>query len=407
MTELVLNYNRDIVPQETGYWCGPASAQVVLNSRGIHMSESQLAKEIGTTTQGTDYVGLIERVLDRVTPEARYTSVEVATYPDAARKEVIWDHVVRSIRAGYGVIMNWVAPPSNYPRGVKGSTSPAYGGGTIYHYVAVMGLDDTPGARALWIADSGFRPFGYWVSFDQACTLLVPKAYCYADLNVAAPAPAPVASTPPVALLSRAMGDTVPLDRYAQLLPAVSKCLRDCRCTTVKRAAMWLAQVGHESAGLKYMAEVWGPTAAQLGYEGRKDLGNTQPGDGYRFRGSGPIQVTGRHNFTLLSRWAYDQGLVPTPTFFVDNPDELRGDRYGFTGVVWYWTTQRPMNDYADAGDISGATRAINGGLTHLAERTERYNRCLAMGSALLDIVNPDQPQDWQPVLDYLKGVIP
>ena len=56
------------------------------------------------------------------------------------------------------MIMNWVAPPWNYPRGVKGSISPAYRGGTVYHYVAAMGYDDTPGARAVWIADSGFWP---------------------------------------------------------------------------------------------------------------------------------------------------------------------------------------------------------------------------------------------------------
>ena len=88
---------------------------------------------------------------------------------------------VRSIDAGWGVIMNGVAPPWNYPRGVKGSISPAYHGGTVYHYVAAMGYDDTPGARAVWIADSSFAPFGYWCGFDQVATLIPPKAYTYAD----------------------------------------------------------------------------------------------------------------------------------------------------------------------------------------------------------------------------------
>jgi len=82
--------------------------------------------------------------------------------------------------------MNWVAPPSNYPRGVKGSISPRYGGGTVYHYVAAMGYDNTPGARAVWIADSGFWPFGYWCGFNQVATLIPPKGYTYSD---AAPAP--------------------------------------------------------------------------------------------------------------------------------------------------------------------------------------------------------------------------
>jgi hypothetical protein len=64
---------------------------------------------------------------------------------------------------------------------VKGSISPAYHGGWVYHYVAAMGDDDTPDARAVWIADPGFSPFGYWCGFDQVATLIPPKAYTYAD----------------------------------------------------------------------------------------------------------------------------------------------------------------------------------------------------------------------------------
>ena len=180
--EKVLPYDHRIVPQETGYWCGPAATQVVLNSRGIFVEERVLAQEIGTTHAGTDFVELIERVLDRRVPQARYTSVHMPNDPpSSAQRERLWRDLVRSIDAGWGVIMNWVAPPWNYPRGVKGSISPAYHGGTVYHYVAAMGYDDTPGARAVWIADSGFAPFGYWCGFDQVATLIPPKAYTYAD----------------------------------------------------------------------------------------------------------------------------------------------------------------------------------------------------------------------------------
>src|SRR5258705_13166805 len=66
--EMVLPYDHSIVPQETGYWCGPAATQVVLNSRGIYVAERDLARSIGTHTGGTDYVGLIEQDLDRRGP---------------------------------------------------------------------------------------------------------------------------------------------------------------------------------------------------------------------------------------------------------------------------------------------------------------------------------------------------
>jgi predicted chitinase len=112
---------------------------------------------------------------------------------------------------------------------------------------------------------------------------------------------------------------------------------------------MWCAQIGHESGGLRYMEEIADGSA----YEGRTDLGNTQPGDGRRFRGRGPLQVTGRHNYTKLSKWAYDKGLAQSPTFFVDQPEQLSSDRYGFVGTQWYWTVARPsLNVYADNGDL-------------------------------------------------------
>ncbi len=210
-TERLLPYDHSIkfVRQETGYFCGPAATQIVLNSRGINISEWDLAREIGTDEDGTDFVGLIERVLDRLVPDAQYTSVDMHDDPPTeAQRNSLWDNIVGSIDAGHGVVMNWVAPPNNYPRGVKGSVNPSYRGGTVFHYVACMGYDSNPTLRALWIADSGFSPFGYWVSFDQVATLIPPKAYSYATPAVvpavpaplAAPAPAPVAVTLPTVI---------------------------------------------------------------------------------------------------------------------------------------------------------------------------------------------------------------
>lgn len=213
MTEHVLPYDRTIVPQETGFWCGPASAQVVLNGLNIKVPEAQLAREIGTHTGGTDYIGLIERVLDQKIPDLQYTSVYTPADPmSAAQKERFWAHLVQSIVGNRaGVVANIVAPPTNPPRGTKGSTPPPYSRAvTTWHYISIMGIDDTPGARAVWIADSAnFGGIsGFWCPFDgpgSICSLIPPKGYCYAAKPVAqAPAPAP----PKAPALSAA-------DRYA------------------------------------------------------------------------------------------------------------------------------------------------------------------------------------------------
>jgi len=181
--EKVLEYDNSIVGQDTGFLCGPASAQVCLSIRGIFVDEATLAAEMGTDEGGTDYVALIERSLDPRLPEAHYTSVDAPHDPPTPQeKDRLWDGILRSINAGYGIVMNWCAPPSNYPVGIKGSASPNYGGGTIYHYVTCAGYDDNPAQRAVWIADSGFQPPGYWISFDQCATLIPPKALCYANL---------------------------------------------------------------------------------------------------------------------------------------------------------------------------------------------------------------------------------
>lgn len=226
MAEKVLEYDRRIVTQETGWWCGPAATQVVLNSRGIKLKESVIAGEIeaienpggGDDRDGTDYVGLIEMFLDRQVPEARYTSVYMPKDPPTkAQKDKLWSDLKRSIDAGWGVIANFVAPPNNYPRGIKGSVSPAYGGGTVYHYVALMGYDDSPSRRAVWVADSGFQPQGFWISFDQCATLIPPKGYCYSDAS-------PLAASSPPARNPDSVGELA--ERVDKLTEALTTLLK-------------------------------------------------------------------------------------------------------------------------------------------------------------------------------------
>jgi len=408
MTEKVLDYDRAIVPQETGWWCGPASTQVVLNSLGIKSDEPTLAREIGTHRGGTDYIGLIVPILEKYSG-IKFRSREMPTDPATDKqKEQLWSDLVSSINAGYGVIVNIVAPVENYPRGVKGSKSPYYSGGTVYHYMTVMGYDDTPGARCVWIVDSGFQPQGYWITFDQLATLIPPKGYAYGPGTP--PSPAPPQPAPPARsgltaeTLARAMGDQLPLGRYAELLPAFADAMIAADITNIKRAAMWCAQLGHESEGLRWMEEQnWSggkKTDAQYFamYEGRADIGNVRQGDGLRFKGRGPIQVTGRANYTALSQWAHRQGRVPSPTFFADNPEALSGIQYGFLGAAWYWTVARAqLNALSDAGNLDAVTLLINGGKNGLDDRRRRYERCLKLGDALL-VGGDDDPAIWDEI---------
>ncbi|MGR6028953.1 glycoside hydrolase family 19 protein [Rhodococcus erythropolis] len=185
--------------------------------------------------------------------------------------------------------------------------------------------------------------------------------------------------------LAKVMDYRVSMARYEELCPLFNAAMIQAGCTTFERSTMWCAQLGHESGGLFYMEEIADGSA----YEWRRDLGNNQPGDGRRFKGRGPIQVTGRAHYTNLSLWAHGKGYVPTPTFFVDNPGELAADRYAFLGAVWYWTVERDINSFADRDDLLGATRAVNGGYNGLDDRRDFWHRAGDAGPAIL----PTPPQ--------------
>ena len=132
--------------------------------------------------------------------------------------------------------------------------------------------------------------------------------------------------------------------------------------------AQFLAQVMHESGGLRYVREIWGPTKAQKGYEGRADLGNVKPGDGKRFMGRDVIQVTGRANYRALSKWAgFD---------FEAKPEALESPEWLGIGAIWYFLTRKGLLDYARAGNIEMVTRRVNGGLNGYQDRLRWYDDC-------------------------------
>lgn len=169
--------------------------------------------------------------------------------------------------------------------------------------------------------------------------------------------------------------------RAKQLIAGCNKALTVGGMTTVRRAAMFLAQVGEESGSLRYTEEI----ADGSEYNGRADLGNVHPGDGPRFKGRSFIQITGRSNYLRFSGWAHAKGLVPTADYFIQHPQQLANDEFAWMGPVWYFTVARPMlNQLADKGDVVTATRQINGGLNGLADRQARWSRCLRLGTAIL-----------------------
>lgn len=135
-----------------------------------------------------------------------------------------------------------------------------------------------------------------------------------------------------------------------------------------QRAAMYLATVGHESGGFVHTREIWGPTPAQARYEGRADLGNTQPGDGSRYRGRGLIQITGRSNYADVSK-----GLGVD---FLSHPSRLEETEHAARSAAWWWF-HNGLNELADTGDFRAVTRRVNGGYNGMADRQRRYEMAI------------------------------
>jgi len=149
-------------------------------------------------------------------------------------------------------------------------------------------------------------------------------------------------------------------------VPVLNAAMGKYGIVTKLRIAAFIAQVGHESGQLRYVREIWGPTAQQAGYEGRADLGNTVPGDGSKYRGRGLIQITGRANCAACGE-ALGLDLI-------SNPELLEQPQYAAMSAAWFWST-KGLNTLADQGDFVKITRRINGGLNGLEDRLQLWER--------------------------------
>ena len=161
----------------------------------------------------------------------------------------------------------------------------------------------------------------------------------------------------------------IPQDKFEMYLGLLNRVMEDSKINTPSRAAAFLAQLAHESGQLKFMEEIWGPTAAQQRYEPPSDLakrlGNIESGDGQRFKGRGPIQITGRANY---KRYGDLLGVD-----LIRNPDLAATPQIAFQLAATYWTTNG-LNELADTGDFNTITRRINGGLNGLEDRLKYYD---------------------------------
>lgn len=133
---------------------------------------------------------------------------------------------------------------------------------------------------------------------------------------------------------------------------------------TPLRIAHFLAQVAHESDGFCTLMEY----ASGAAYEGRKDLGNTQAGDGKRFKGRGPIQLTGRDNYRAFTRWMWKLNI--TDIDFEKQPELVTTWPWAAWATFFYWST-KSLNQIADRDDLVAVTKRINGGTNGLQQRSD------------------------------------
>ena len=159
--------------------------------------------------------------------------------------------------------------------------------------------------------------------------------------------------------------------RRDALLPFLQAAITEFAIDAAPRSAAFLAQLAHESGQLRFMEEIWGPTPAQERYEPPSSLatrlGNTQPGDGRRFKGRGPIQITGRDNYRRFGRLL---GID-----LEADPARAALPELGFriAGLFWRENGLNELADQVTDAAFVQITRRINGGINGLAERRRFY----------------------------------
>ena len=213
----------------------------------------------------------------------------------------------------------------------------------------------------------------------------------------AAPPPAPASELVTLTQATAVFGRAPTPEQLRDL----NACLLQFSITTPARIRHFLAQIGHESGGLRWMQELADGSA----YEGRADLGNTQPGDGVRFKGVGPIQVTGRYNYQRFADFIGDQAVM--------NGCSYVASKYPFS-ISGFWWHLNALNAFIDNGASCRQVSAkVNGRdpANGLAEREAYFEKAVR---AIPSVNQPSKPSAktftnplklvWQSQLDNASG---
>lgn len=185
----------------------------------------------------------------------------------------------------------------------------------------------------------------------------------------------------------RAIMPALPAVRRGQLLPVLQAAATEFAITTPARLAAFLAQLAHESGQFRFMEELWGPTEAQRRYEPASTLaarlGNIDTGDGRRFKGRGPIQITGRANYRRYGE-LLGIDLLADPARAA-SPDPA----FRIAALFWAKNGLNELADQATAAAFQQITRRINGGLNGLEDRQAFY----AVARTVLGVVETSLPR--------------
>lgn len=196
--------------------------------------------------------------------------------------------------------------------------------------------------------------------------------------------------------------------RYADL---INGAMLEAQIKTPRQKAAFIASIAHESAGLarwvenlyysaERIVEVWPTRFASIDdarpyamqpeklansvYAQRMGNGPSSTGNGYRYRGRGPLMLTGKDNYAAAER---DMGIPLT-----QNPSLAAEPEYGFRIAAWFWRTNG-LNELAEAGDFKAVTKKINGGLVGYKDRYASFVRGLAaLGGAQGPVAREQKP---------------